>query len=423
MSHVPASTSRIATSWRCVLSVVLLAIAACESPNGLQPETSEQRFSLAPGQQAQEDVLVRIVAAALRNPVVRQQVYEDMRNSEVAEGKLHLATYLSGRGGVIAAVAPDFDVRTPNQARAFMAGLPSIELYMPVPEHRRQWTGGEDLVVFAWIGDVGAPAAVTLDGDPFPISLAEPPDRPVLVLTESESFSPRGSALPGRTKGSGLVVEQHGVRTMDACDPETSIEPCPGEGGGGGGWSAPSDAVWQRGVGVREYATHFRTPNDHEPWHRGAPEFVLFIVGTSNTSDTAELANKLFIPESTWAGSDDTKNAKWRRVGGGSLALADWDTDYGNRVKIKCMEQDGGSQTNLTINGETTIGGVGIDFSHTFQLNDGSDECGEFARLIRTSTGAWTSIPNAETLFRAAPDEYDEVSHLNWSGYGRSLVP
>lgn len=154
------------------------------------------------------------------------------------------------------------------------------------------WTGGDDLIVAIALREEDAPLGFALNGGPVALSRAAPPATPVLALVPVESFDVRGQPYPWsgrRPSRSSPPDTGRTLQTEEECDPETSIMECDSEGGGGGTWSPPSNAVFTRGIAVREVAAFLRTYNDHEPWVKGAPEYRLIIVGNSNFDSAAEL--------------------------------------------------------------------------------------------------------------------------------------
>lgn len=409
-----------------VLALALLTVAGCSDYQPPLPTDVRPAASMARSGTVAHEQLLHFLALALRDESVRSALHEALATSPVAEGKLHFLSYLDTSGGPLLAEMVRVSGLTDERLLQLVAEVRPLELYMPVPRHRRTWTGGDDLIVAGALREDHALIGVAPHGGRVVLSGTAPPETPVLALVPVESFDARGQ--PYRWSGrrpSQPSRHDFELQTQEGetCDPETAIDPCPDSGGGvsgGGGWSTPSNAVFTRGIGVREIASHLRTYNDHEPWVKGAPEYRLIIVGNSNLDSAAELRNVIVVPEGGWDGSDDAGNAQWRLFD--PLPLVDWDTDYGNRVRLACVESDGGGSFTLNVSGQTTIVGATVDFSANFQFQDEDDVCeGQFDLLVRQSTGAWTRIPDARKRDSAYPEFDGPSTELQWIGYGIQL--
>jgi hypothetical protein len=396
----------------------------------------------------QEDAaneLARAIALAMQDAGIRQRVKNDMRMSPFFEHKLELRQYLHGQsGGILLAKMAHATGRSRDNLLALLNSVPPLEFYMPVIHHRTSWRGGANLLIATALSEEMTPIGYNLDGSLVSLSKDTVPEMPTLVLVPVEtdfsnpidlrryrnSEDQDGQVIGNYQRRPESNPNENAAWTVmpysDECPPEVIIE-CTGDGGGGGGggggWAPPSGAVFQRGIGIREIASHLKTPNDHEPWLKGAPEFRLFFVGASDASGNASLHQRVTVPEGPWSGSDDDNNAKWRLFE--PLPLVEWDTDFGNRIQVKCMEEDWDitGKMDITVSGTTTIGGASVNYSCTWkdELNKSSDDCGQYAMLVRLSTGEWTAIPDARmrNTYFVPPPGLD----LHWVGYGMSLIP
>jgi hypothetical protein len=304
-----------------------------------------------------------------------------------------------------------------TELRALLESLPTpLELYMPVDEHREQWTGTSDLMVLGELSEDVAPVAYTLDGVEVRLSQEAPPATPVLALVPVETdFSEtldetyqnvdeRGGHAIGTYS---RVLPAEPTFNMDAyCDPETAIEPCDGGGGGSGGGSGELTGD-PRGLDVQEYITHMRTWNDHEPWWKDDPEFTIFVAGTSEMSGYTDLREHWNIPPEIW-----TNDEGWKRMPF-DMRFIHWLKDYGDRVLLKCIEKDWGGSATLTLSGSTTLSGVEVGFETTFGYTDTDDDCGAQYLVARSSSGDWGYIPDGNS------PEYNGTSDLQWYGYGQ----
>lgn len=347
--------------------------------------------------------MVRLVAAALADQAARQELRRSFSSSPVLESKLHIQAYLTGQGGPLLSTMARAGRSSSGQVLNLIQDMATpLEMYFPVPSHRRQWRGGRNLIVAIQMDEEAVPFGVDLDGRVVPLSPTEPPTTPTLMIVPAESFGRTGTPLRRSLQRAPARLPGGALRTLDDCPPGA---PAGCDGGGGGG--DPTPKTWQRGIGVDEYIQYMRAWNDHEPWTRGAPEFSLFLVGT------AGLSQEINITEDTWNGSNNDENAEWNAYHPFSLKLITWDVDYGTRVRVECLERDAPESFNFQVSGNTKIEGVTVSFSGTFEREGSDDRCGRSYVTARFSTGEWETIPNGNP-----PRTYDGTSDLQWKGYG-----
>jgi hypothetical protein len=127
-------------------------------------------------------------------------------------------------------------------------------MYLPVPAHRRAWTGGADVLVATAIADHEVPVAFDVHGNRRLLDPEHPPATPVIAVVPVETdFSPRPSPL---------------IACLEYCG-----------GGGGGGASPPPPPA-----GLYMTKAHF--VDDFEGWLKGSPEFEVHILGQKGQSDS-----------------------------------------------------------------------------------------------------------------------------------------
>ena len=209
----------------------------------------------SPAHPAPPEQLARGLALALADPAFRARVHAELAGSPYREHKLPFQRFLAGDGGIaLAAMARGTGRAASDVARDADRAIP-LEMYLPVPAHRRAWTGGSDVLVATAIGDHDVPVAFDLHGNRRLLDPEHPPATPVIAVVPVETdFS---------TKPSALI----------AC-----LELCGGEGGAGGGAPAPPSP------GLYMTKAHFL--NDFEGWLKGSPEFEVHILGQKGTSDS-----------------------------------------------------------------------------------------------------------------------------------------
>ncbi len=152
--------------------------------------------------------LTDALATALRDPGLRGRLWVALESSPVPEHKLHLGRLLSAAGPLRAAV----QAATSHELSELLGRAGNLELYLPVPAHRRAWRGGEELVVATGLDDSEGPLyAAALDGSVVSLSPAAPPAQPVLALVPAESFRGDGEAQfvdlsPGGTAATATAL-------------------------------------------------------------------------------------------------------------------------------------------------------------------------------------------------------------------------
>src|SRR2546421_7734784 len=178
--------------------------AAGANPGSLGPAS--------PAHPAAPEQLARGLALALADPTFRARVHAELAGSPYREHKLPFQRFLAADGGVaLAAMARGAGRAASDVARDADRAIP-LEMYLPVPAHRRAWTGGSDLLVATAIADHDVPVAFDVHGNRRLLDPEHPPATPVIAVVPVETdFSPKPSALI-------------------AC-----LEYCGGGGGGGGG--------------------------------------------------------------------------------------------------------------------------------------------------------------------------------------------
>ena len=205
---------------------------------------------------APPEQLARGLALALADPAFRARVRAELDRSPYREHKLPFQRFLAADGGLaLAALARGTGRTTTELAREADRTIP-LEMYLPVPAHRRAWTGGPDVLVATAIADHDVPVAFDVHGSRRLLDPEHPPATPVIAVVPVETdFSPKPSALI-------------------AC-----LEYCGGGGGGGGGVSPPPPPP-----GLYMTKAHF--VEDFEGWLKGSPEFEVHILGQKGQSDS-----------------------------------------------------------------------------------------------------------------------------------------
>jgi hypothetical protein len=147
MTRRKRSTSVAGTG---LLAGVLLLGACDGTPQLTAPDAGSARKSTAAAEspESQGQKLAQGLALAMRDVHVRNAVRHAFRDSPRNEHKLVFQEFVQTPHGraVLASAAAAMGV-DPTAAQGWIAQLPRLDLYVPLREHRRSWTGSDDLVV------------------------------------------------------------------------------------------------------------------------------------------------------------------------------------------------------------------------------------------------------------------------------------
>jgi len=233
----------------------LLVLAACSdrtvTSTAAEPSLSEAKGS--DGRTADPPVeLAKMVAKGLKNPAFRAYIKAQLDASPYREHKLEFERFLTAHSGhALRQIAgenggnPELVTRAAKQAIA-------LEVYFPVPEHAKVWTGDEKVLVATALQDDDTPVAFDLEGRRQLLDPKTPPATPVLALVPVETDF---SITPAR---------------------QTCFEDC------GGNPIAPPPAPPAPGL----YMTKSHFVQDFEGWLKGSPEFEVHILGQKGQTDS-----------------------------------------------------------------------------------------------------------------------------------------
>src|SRR2546425_6756880 len=154
------------------------------TPGALASRTAQQL-------QAKSEALAQHLARALAHPHFRAYVKAQLDGSPFREHKLHFQRFLAANGALARdEVAHQTGVSAAEVDREARAAIP-LEMYLPVPEHRRAWSGDANVLVATAIGDHDIPVAYDPRGHRILLDPARPPATPVIALVPVETdFTP-----------------------------------------------------------------------------------------------------------------------------------------------------------------------------------------------------------------------------------------
>src|SRR5438105_498532 len=223
-------------------------------PGGPEPAATPLTAEL----QTTSEALVQRWARALAHPAFRAYVKAQLDSSPFREHKLHFQRFLGAHGGHARdEVARHAGVPAGQIDREAQAAIP-LEFYLPVPAHRRAWTGDANLLVATALRDHDIPVAFDPQGHRVLLAPDRPPATPVIALVPVETdFTP--------------------VPSMQLC-----MEGC----GTGGGGSPPPPPPAPPPPPSGLYMTQANFVDDFEGWLKGAPEFEVHVLGQKGQSDS-----------------------------------------------------------------------------------------------------------------------------------------
>lgn len=282
--------------------ILVVGIAGCYdepiAPNDVSSEISTPGPLLNPAatasyaivtadEQAAAEYLARALALSLSRPDVRLEIKTALATSTVKERKLHLASFLQGRGGKIFAVLGREGSLTVPNFQAAVARVRDLEFYMPEDAHRERWTGDQYLLVAVALSERDAPVAFNTLGERMSLS-STPPDTPTLVLVPTETDFSAQIALNRQRRGAVTCLpvateslEAAGARCTGTANPKVSPAAAVTPPTARLAKVAPSSPLLNFAddpqiMGL--YMQFLRVLDTGEPWWMGDPEIEVHIV-------------------------------------------------------------------------------------------------------------------------------------------------
>ena len=244
-----------------VLVAATLTLAACSAPEQdvepTAPVSSNLTQDVSAETQALEPVARRL-ALALGDQAFRRRLHDQLGQSPFREHKLQLQHHLTAGGGQELQAVARQNGESAGVTDSVLHAAQPLEIYLPVPAHRRAWQGDSRLLVATQARDHELIVAYDLQGGRHYLDPTRPPETPVLAVVPVETDFDHGGGVSG-----------------DA----TCVPPTCGGGGGGGN---PPPSIVTPGL----YMTRSHMVGDFEGWLKGSPEFEIHIMGQSGTTDS-----------------------------------------------------------------------------------------------------------------------------------------
>jgi hypothetical protein len=240
-------------SIRISFGVLALAaiVAACDRPaptasnEGAARPTLESPESAQSAERTVMDRLARRFARAMADPGFRTYLKGELDRSPFVEHKLQLQGFLRSSGRRVLKEVARLSAGSESEVEAEANAAIPLEIYFPVPAHRRAWAGGPDVLVASARHDRDAPVAYDIRGQRRILSPDEPPSTPVLAVVPVETNFNAVALLEG--------------------EPSPPLPPPPPPG---------------------LYMTYAHFVQDFEGWFKGSPEYEIHILGQSGATDS-----------------------------------------------------------------------------------------------------------------------------------------
>jgi hypothetical protein len=393
------------------VAAALVVLAACtDRPTPLDPASGTAPPGLAPGyatqgnpdQASRHQRLARRFAQALRDDGFRGAVYRALSESPERESKVHLQRFLGGsespgrrrlaelNGEDVAAVGADLDAS------------PAIEIYLPVPEHRRGWQGGPEVLVATAESDRDAPVAFDARGRRQLLDPLRPPVELVIALGRAESA--------------------FGATALAA---STCLMNCGGDPLSGGG----TPSVVSPGL----YMTYASFTQTFEGWLKGSPEFEVHILG----QDGGSAAMKSYQCAGAQAGGPYQYDQNDKQWSGSVLLFSQAQLDAfkaahpNHSVRVFLLEDDDGAcQIKMD---STRVAGLFKQLQTAYgTLTGGKDDklislktFTKAASLLNLFKSGWSAITTQDDLIGNAIEDVvarEYFPNANWIVKGENTV-
>jgi len=354
------------------LTTAVLLVAACSDTTSPvapdRPDLARGSDWQAPpdADRARDQRLARRFALALADDEFRAAVYSQLQGSTAREHRIQLQRFLYGNGRQGLA---RMGRATGEDSQADLEDAPSMEVYLPVPEHRARWRGDPNLLIATLRDDGEIPVAFDLRGRKVLLDPARPPTTPVLAVQrwEGRDDVPCGVSC---VMGFGF----------DADGPISPPSPPPSPPSSGG-----------------LFLTGTRFGDKFESWLKGAPEFEIHVLGQK--PGTAELTSYQCVGEQAgapYAFNQDNLTWSGSAMVFSSTQLADFETSLpGQGLRLLVLEDDDGP----------------------CEIKVDKDRVSALFKVVDAAFAAWTSgkdvkITSLQSKFQKAKSAYQVVSQL-----------
>jgi hypothetical protein len=252
--------------------VLLAALAACGERSPAPTAADDPALSAAKAAAPERDrqrleQLARRLAGALSDPAFRARLKQDLDRSPVREHKLQFQRLVTAGAHPAASEIARATGASAATVTSEALAAPALELYLPVPEHRAQWTGDANVLVATALNDHEAPVAFDPSGRRQVLDPDTPPATPVLALVPVETDFDHAESQVGES-----AIEVCPQSGAGAPAGEVQAQACQGSGGGATVSGLWMTAAWFVGT--------------FEGWLKGNPEFEVHMLGQAGATDS-----------------------------------------------------------------------------------------------------------------------------------------
>jgi hypothetical protein len=295
-THANLEVTMRASYWMVLAGAMVMSACGEQGVPATLAEESEVRSmdgSLEDRRPSMERI-ARRVALAMADPEFRAYVRGSLERSTFRERKLPFTRFLSAEADRAGLALAAVGTGGASAVAADLRAAGALEFYFPVPAHREQWEGGEEVLVATAAQDHEAPVAFDVRGRRIVLDPETPPSTPVLAVVPVETDFDSPGAL-------------RRAECLD-CDP-----PGNGDGSGGGGPVTGPETPSLR-------LTYFSVNKDFEGWLKGAPEYEVHVMAPKSQTDTINYRTLYCAGERSSTRYWNNDEATWR----GSVILMSW---------------------------------------------------------------------------------------------------
>jgi hypothetical protein len=225
--------------------------------------------------------LARVLAIALGQDALRGEFNQAFKRSGLREGKLVMQKFVRARGTSLAQKAEQRNGLNAGDIDRALRAVEPLELYLPIPDDRQNWTGTDDVLVAGFLETEdeirqggGTVIAYDIQGREHAVPYESRGTRPVIVLTNAETESGEdGESAPAGAPSSNAVSIPPSFLCIGCPLPRLPPDPC---------------ATTTTGTRLHVCRTNIPNVSRYEGALRGAPEvsLLLFSVPPGGTGAT-----------------------------------------------------------------------------------------------------------------------------------------
>lgn len=253
-------------------AIIVLAVTGCSSelPSG-ESTSPVAEFRSASHPQPQDALLSKVgrgLAVALADPKMRAWIRSRIDASPYVEWRIPFRDLLLHEAELPELRRVSELTRLTSVERVRQMGLPPLELYFPIPQHRTGWQASAPVQVAVRIGHSDRYTLYSMDGTASATRGDRVPSIATLVLAPSEiDYSHLPSALRGGSQtGPGMLAQ---ARAQQSGPGATALPPPP---------EPPPPPPPTGGANSSRHTrlSYFKTTRYHDDWFGGTDEVEIY---------------------------------------------------------------------------------------------------------------------------------------------------